>query len=288
MSGHNCTTPGCKTQVYGRAEPRECWWCEQRRVHAIAGTNQEVENALGVQGLAGRWVYCSQSGCYRKHLDTGTGIPPIGWGVYGGLPYCTEHLEIFAKPVGTFMGTPLYENTDLACTAVVQTPVREWPNCAKSEWVAKHDNLIERLSRLATEHAGTPYKVFVERNLAFRDVEMCVRCESCRELAIGSVRDEATEERNDWADVLMRNLLSVVKENGDCRCVDGLTPERCLGSYAWWLQQLDGPLSATSLLTPRQRTLAQREWSAALRSRQAEARERERVEVVVERDEDGL
>lgn len=166
---------------------------------------------------------------------------------------------------------------------------RPWPHCPRPEWDAQHDALVERLSKEATTIMGTPYQVFVERNVACRELEMTLRCGSCREYATGAVYEQRAEERADWADVLLRNLINVTGDDGTCRCVDGLTPERCLQWFSF-VQRCDRDAFQDRCnrhlyrLTPRQLDLARSEWSASLRAKQEQAREKERVAICVDDD----
>lgn len=93
----------------------------------------------------------------------------------------------------------------------------------------------------------------------------------------------------------MRTCISAACCDPLDRFVDGLRVRECLERYeamqrsegqVFW--HMDVPFHPVDCLTQLQLTAARSAWSAQLRAKQQEARERERGQVVCERDEDGL
>jgi hypothetical protein len=174
-----------------------------------------------------------------------------------------------------------------------QQLVSNWPNCAKSDWIATHDALVDRLSKAATEEIGTPYDVLVERDLACREIGMTMRCRSCGYEQHGGWPERYTVEMG-WADKAFALLMDAWQADNEpegqgCDCLDGLTPGLILDTWTCYLHARDAVpvVPVLEVLTQRQLETARSLWSASLRAKQQEAREKERVEVVCERDEEG-
>lgn len=123
---------------------------------------------------------------------------------------------------------------------------------------------------------------------AFNDAMLGAPPDLLAETISGRTRDE------------MRSCIEATCCDPLDRWVDGWRVRECLAKYEAWQRadygegkHQDGrywwrmPLE-TAALTDLQKAAAQQAWSAQLRARQQEAREKERAQVVCERDEDGL
>jgi hypothetical protein len=164
------------------------------------------------------------------------------------------------------------------------------------------------LARRVTDTVGTQYSARTY-SAAGGWLNLEITCCSCGFVISSGMSALPMAERADYlAACVLKCREPGAYEEGDCRCVDGLTPERCLERYIadqradrapppkstyvdehgarWWVIAFD--YGEPQRLTPRQLDLARSEWSAALRARIAETKERERNEVMCERDEDGL
>lgn len=155
-----------------------------------------------------------------------------------------------------------------------------------------HDSTITRLSALLTEKLGTPYEVTIERDVAWDQLDVVFRCACCK---FDSFQFAGTIEAVEClAELFIDRVLGsrVIEGESICRCVDGLTPEQCLQRYSYLMRCDSWPAAFIashehSGLTPAQRHAASVAWSASLREKQQEQREKERNEIVCERDEDG-
>ncbi len=155
---------------------------------------------------------------------------------------------------------------------------------------ASHDDVIDRLSKQATETLGTPYTVLIERNVCRRDYEMVVRCDSCKRYSLDEFTDDDLEQESDYTghvvsgitDSIRTRRIQYANESAVCMCVDGMTVQGCLDRLiARQRVEVLGDW-ARAHLTPRQREAASEAWSASLRTKQAEAREKERCQVLVD------
>ena len=139
-----------------------------------------------------------------------------------------------------------------------------------------HEQLIARLSTSATTMMGTPMNVAVECDICTRTHAMHLHCRSCN--GIWSTWVDDCDTHGDWAEVNLRNLIDAASMGAiQCLCVDGMTPKACLDAYIW-RQQHDAWWP--SVMTRRQIETAKDAWSESLRARQAEARQKEREQVV--------
>lgn len=222
----------------------------------------------------------------RKRRASGGGV--MGKALPAGIHRCEVHDRIFREACYDCAHDKIFGDVLASIETTEPQQAADWPNRAKSDWVASHDALVERLSKEATEEIGTPYTVTVERLLCTREIEMTVRCQTCREFATGSIYEARSEERPDWADVLLRNLLDVNGEHGTCDCIDGLTVRECLARYEAWQREDVTPIKSHKrgevYLTIAQADAAKAAWSSALRTVQSEQREKERVAIMCDDD----
>lgn len=151
----------------------------------------------------------------------------------------------------------------------------------------------ERLEKRVSEALGTPYWVWIERNLCRRTYDMTVRCKSCHVYWSGDVTELALEHAprtfDDFADRAVAAILAgrnadEVDEGRACFCVDGLRPRHCLDMFigAQNLADRGRAHDERVRLTDAQRAMARRMWSQQLRAKQHEAREKERNQVRVD------
>ncbi len=166
------------------------------------------------------------------------------------------------------------EGRQLACTEPVESP----------------DTRIERLSKKASDALGTPYSVFIERDICRREYEMVTRCKSCRMYWQSWFAEDELEANPKYCDDALDRVVENVRqlrshfanEKRICMCVEGKTPSRLLALYEG-NQRVDMPWAWApngGFMTARQREAARSAWSSSLRAKQAEAREKERCQVV--------
>ncbi len=155
----------------------------------------------------------------------------------------------------------------------------------------------ERLSKEVSDALGTPYSVSIERNVCRRAYDITIACLSCRQFHTSDINEDELERdpgffegRTDIVvdSILKRRKAAVIDERRSCFCVDKCTPSQIL--MHWRDNQhtadLYGKGGAYAVLTPAQVAMARRMWSAALRTKQAEAREKERCQVLVDIQDD--
>jgi hypothetical protein len=154
--------------------------------------------------------------------------------------------------------------------------------------------LESRLEQSASEQLGTRYRVYIERDVCRRSHEVTLRCVTCR-AAWWTFWDDNEHPHDECAEIRVSTLIKAVlhdrnddKRTDVCRCVDGLTAQQCLERYITHQRTESGGKRGMWSLTPRQLAAASLAWSSHLRAKQQQVREKERVGIVCERDEDGL
>jgi hypothetical protein len=193
--------------------------------------------------------------------------------------------------------------------AFVAGALKQWllkENCAESDW-GKRDQAeaqqltctepegfdgvdpSERLKKVS-EALGTPHVMTIERNAAQRAYDVVIRCSSCKRYGLGWVAEDSLEAYprtfDEFADTFIAPRRAYrdgdLDETKACCCVDGLTPSMCMQVWVGNQRAVDAGEGRFTILTPRQIDAARTAWSAELRKRQSEAREKERCQVVVD------
>jgi hypothetical protein len=162
-------------------------------------------------------------------------------------------------------------------------------------------DILDRATDFVEARLPHGIELVFERNLAFRTYDVFAQCPHCGAKEITSclthaaLRDVVSVEA--LGQVLCQGVYNVLGKcvAGECcdpldRFVDGLRVRECLEHWIGNIRTLDiyGTRGGFAALTDHQKDAARLAWSAQLRAKQQQTRERERAQVVCERDEDGL
>lgn len=166
--------------------------------------------------------------------------------------------------------------------------------CASDE---PRGSRVERLSIQASAGLGTPYSVYVERNVDRREYDLVLLCDTCHRRSWLAFDDDKWEAIHDLPAQLTTSLTEAinakraVKHADVCTCVDGMTVADCLKN--WTANNRTADLhpkhpkrGAYALLSSRQVDAARAAWSAELRKRQDAAELADRNQVLVDQDDE--
>ena len=168
------------------------------------------------------------------------------------------------------------------------------------------ESILDRAIDFVEARLPNGIELLFERNVARRSYDVFAQCPHCGTMRQTSditehmVEDAVSMEALGF--VLCQGVYNVLGKCvvGDCcdpldRYVDGKRVRDCLEAFEMWQRGDVGRYAHMRgkwvwpeyKLTPLQLSAARLAWSVSLREKQQEQREKERVEIVCERDEDG-